>query len=391
MTKTVPWGQYSGIIKIIPPAEWKDNLPPIPTRSLANVRIKNPIQQNMLGQAGLFRQTNVEKSKAHPLTIQEWFEKCNDGKFVGPGPKDLNPTLDRDSAAAKRARWEAMEEKRKKRDEAKEKRKSAADRRQARASETAAPSVKEEPEAVQEEMEVDKEEPSTNQEAVPALDSSRGSTHSSPDPLAMTPETDPEQTQTDPERTQTEPQPPAEVAEISEVPEEVVVPTWYEDFKPDSAWLPKETQGSDYTVEACANIERKFWKNVGLGEPSWYGADLQGTLFPDPKTPWNVAHLPNLLNRLGRELPGVNRPYLYFGMWRAAFAWHVEDVSNSSLSIPRVPANWFADGPVFYQLYPFWRTEVLVCYSTRSRRAFRAYHRRSVSCLSRRVLKLILS
>ena len=52
-----------------------------------------------------------------------------------------------------------------------------------------------------------------------------------------------------------------------------------------------------------------------------------GTLFPDPTTPWNVAHLPNLLNRLGRELPGVNRPYLYFGMWRATFAWHVEDVS----------------------------------------------------------------
>jgi hypothetical protein len=33
------------------------------------------------------------------------------------------------------------------------------------------------------------------------------------------------------------------------------------------------------------------------------------------------------LNRLGRVLPGVNVPYLYFGMWRAAFAWHVEDVS----------------------------------------------------------------
>lgn len=57
-----------------------------------------------------------------------------------------------------------------------------------------------------------------------------------------------------------------------------------------------------------------------------------GSLFEDEKTPWNVAHLPNLLNRLHRSLPGVNEPYLYFGLWRAAFAWHVEDVSRLLMS-----------------------------------------------------------
>jgi hypothetical protein len=54
---------------------------------------------------------------------------------------------------------------------------------------------------------------------------------------------------------------------------------------------------------------------------------IAGSLFADRKTPWNVANLPNLLNRRGTVVPGVNEPYLYFGMWRATFAWHVEDVS----------------------------------------------------------------
>jgi hypothetical protein len=64
--------------------------------------------------------------------------------------------------------------------------------------------------------------------------------------------------------------------------------------------------------------------------PAWqsesYGFAPTGSLFTDETTAWNVAHLPNLLNRLKRKLPGVNTPYLYFGMWAATFAWHVEDV-----------------------------------------------------------------
>lgn len=39
---------------------------------------------------------------------------------------------------------------------------------------------------------------------------------------------------------------------------------------------------------------------------------------------WNVNSLDNTLNRLGVSVPGVNVPYLYFGMWKATFAWHVE-------------------------------------------------------------------
>ena len=105
---------------------------------------------------------------------------------------------------------------------------------------------------------------------------------------------------------------------------------WYETFNPRSDWLPNETKEEDYTEEGYRNLERKFWRELGLGEACWYGADMKGSLFTDETTSWNVAHLPNLLNRLNlkRKLPGVNTPYLYWGMWAAAFAWHVEDVSS---------------------------------------------------------------
>lgn len=68
-----------------------------------------------------------------------------------------------------------------------------------------------------------------------------------------------------------------------------------------------------------------------------------------------MANLPNLLNRLGRDLPGVNRPYLYFGMWRAAFAWHVEDVSRSArLTADDVQMDLFSINYIHFGAPKFW-------------------------------------
>ncbi len=344
MTKTVPWGRYSGVTKIIPPEGWLHSVPPITKRSLANVRIKKPIQQNMIGQAGQFRQTNVEKLKNKPLTLQQWFAKSQHRNFLGPGPKDLDRTLDRDSeqARAKRAAEAKAKEamravKRAKKEEIQRYKRERRELEMVQGEESEEDASREEQEQDEKALEKKKEDeeglpgPSAPVESmgdaakdhpvgnidmiggedVPPLDpSSAISPPSSSDPLATTPE-----------------------------PE--AIPEFYQNFRPTEDWLPPDTKVEDYTPEACATMERKFWKNIGLGEPSWYGADLQGTstsftaipadlrtgsLFEDEKTPWNVAHLPNLLNRLHRSLPGVNEPYLYFGLWRAAFAWHVEDV-----------------------------------------------------------------
>ncbi|KAG8711943.1 hypothetical protein FRC11_001410, partial [Ceratobasidium sp. 423] len=102
-----------------------------------------------------------------------------------------------------------------------------------------------------------------------------------------------------------------------------------------------------YTPAVCRALERHFWRNCGLGKDPMYGADMQGTLFdPEMKT-WNVACLPNLLERVmpdGERIPSVNTPYLYFGMWRAPFAWHVEDMDLYSINYIHwgAPKYWYA-------------------------------------------------
>lgn len=294
MTKTVPWGQYSGIVKIIPPAEWIDALPPITKQSLADVRIKSPIQQNMLGKAGLFRVTNVEKNKAKPFTVQQWYEKCMDKKHAAPGPKELDRTLDRDSKEAKEKRAAEQAAMKAKRQERKEK---LLAKRKAQG------------------VQADSDRDADDIELVPPLVPHSPHSQSSADPIATTPEAEP-------------------------------IDPFYHNFDPETAWLPKDTRPEDYTAEACLNLEKRLWKSLMTREPSWYGADLQGSLFVDKETPWNVSNLPNLLNRcrLTKTLPGVNSPYLYFGMWGAMFAWHVEDMDLFSINYIHfgAPKFWYA-------------------------------------------------
>ncbi|EJD42482.1 JmjC-domain-containing protein [Auricularia subglabra TFB-10046 SS5] len=119
------------------------------------------------------------------------------------------------------------------------------------------------------------------------------------------------------------------------------------EFEPHVAWLPPATTADDYTPEFCRTLERMFWRSLGLGRPAWYGADSAGSLFTDETAYWNVAKLPSLLTRLlpgNTQMPGVNTPYLYFGMWRATFAWHVEDMDLFSINYVHfgAPKHWYA-------------------------------------------------
>ncbi|KAJ1879398.1 hypothetical protein LPJ57_002859 [Coemansia sp. RSA 486] len=92
-------------------------------------------------------------------------------------------------------------------------------------------------------------------------------------------------------------------------------------------------------------LERTYWKNL-LFQPPMYGADVLGTLFPEPNEfpTWNIRELPGLLQKVGRKMPGVNDPYLYLGMWKATFAWHVEDMDLYSINYIHfgAPKAWYS-------------------------------------------------
>ncbi|KAL1673195.1 hypothetical protein EV122DRAFT_223189 [Schizophyllum commune] len=286
------WGNRSGIVKVIPPKEWSDALPSVEPQ-LANVRIMSPIEQNFLGGTGRFRQQNIEKRRS--MSVREWVELCSKDGYHAPSASEVG--LHHAPVAGK------------------------AKRRVSRraTTETEATDVKEEDEAI-------------NVPASPPITDSHA---------AGSPKEEDEDTKTSrPHRRKTHKQVADEKA-VKDV-------AFMAKFKPHQDWLPFGMQPSNYTPEYCKELERHYWRNCGMGKSPWYGADTQGSLFTPDTTAWNVSCLPSYLTRLlpssSQGLPGVNTPYLYFGMWRATFAWHVEDMDLFSINYIHfgAPKFWYA-------------------------------------------------
>jgi len=103
-------------------------------------------------------------------------------------------------------------------------------------------------------------------------------------------------------------------------------------------------------------LEELYWKQ-NLDEkamPPIYGADVCDTLTDEDQKAWNIKRLDSLLTEVMEEqIPGVNLPYLYFGMWKATFSWHVEDMDLYSVNYIHwgAPKTWYCIPPQFgYQL-----------------------------------------
>lgn len=96
--------------------------------------------------------------------------------------------------------------------------------------------------------------------------------------------------------------------------------------------------------DSLEDMERKFWKGLRptMTEPV-YGADMVGSLFhPNRKNSWNLNQLDTILQVI--DLPGITRSMLYFGMWKAMFALHTEDMDLFSINYLHMgqPKVWYA-------------------------------------------------
>lgn len=112
---------------------------------------------------------------------------------------------------------------------------------------------------------------------------------------------------------------------------------------------------SEFTAERCEELERNFWRSIGFSMPM-YGADMPGSLFTEKVKDWNVANLDSVLSNLDVKIPGVNTAYLYCGMWKACFPWHLEDMDLHSINYIHfgAPKQWYsisqADRPRFFKI-----------------------------------------
>ncbi|KAF7731668.1 hypothetical protein EC973_008838 [Apophysomyces ossiformis] len=273
------YGKQSGIVKVIPPQEWKDTLPDL-SASLEHVRVRNPIIQHIIGSQGVYTQTNVEKRR--PYTLEQWLGLCEHEDHRPPEigtDRTFNVARSRQRATVKKG--------------------------------TVLSDGSPPPSASTMHLQ-------TRSKSKPA------STHlNSPPPSPLFHQQQQQKTKRE-----------IQAEEIALAASDAAIPLTFN---------PYCTTNDRYTVDYCKQLERIYWRNLTFNPPM-YGADMAGTLFDSSVNAWNVSKLDNILNQLGVVLPGVNAPYLYFGMWKATFPWHVEDMDLYSINYLHfgAPKQWYA-------------------------------------------------
>ncbi|XP_044723912.1 jmjC domain, hydroxylase domain-containing protein [Hirsutella rhossiliensis] len=309
MKKVDGYGMKSGIIKIIPPSEWKDAQPPLDDL-VKYVKVREPIKQDIMGSNGTYRQSE------HQPPARRGERRANADRPKPPRTR---------APAVPRSTKPSTPKKRGKGRPAKGRSKQSQNNEEERPMTPVSP--KEEPHDVEDEpvdsIERDAADEADENDCQPSSVSARRK-YSRREGSAMIDE-----------------------AAFKEF-----------DYRMDI---------SDYTPERCEELERAYWKTLTYASPL-YGADLMGTLFDDRTDIWNLNKLPNLLDVLGTKVPGVNTAYLYLGMWKATFAWHLEDVDLYSINYLHfgAPKQWYsisqADARRFEAaMKSIWPTDAKAC------------------------------
>lgn len=303
----------TGIVKVIPPAEWKAAQPRL-DEAVKRIKVKEPIKQDMMGTSGTYRQANMIHQRSYNLP--QWRQLCDQSDHQPPARRgERRANQDRPARAAPRPRATgtpsaASHKKGKGKQSAKGKARGTTVEKEDESKGTpdrlptpVSPSMKTEEDGQSIKLELD-----DNDEGKPRLGSRQ--------PKAISVSS---------RRKNNRREMAAKVDEAA-----------FKDFKYD-------LNVDEYTPERCEELERGYWKTLTYAPPL-YGADMPGTLFDDRTTSWNLGKLDNILDVLGAKIPGVNTAYLYLGMWKATFAWHLEDVDLYSINYLHfgAPKQWYS-------------------------------------------------
>ncbi|KAI0512909.1 hypothetical protein F5B22DRAFT_613703 [Xylaria bambusicola] len=319
MEKIDSYGMKSGIVKIIPPQEWKDKLPAL-DNLVKQIRVREPIKQEIMGSSGTYRQVNILHQRAYNLP--QWRQLCDQSEHQPPArrgerraqapPKSKAVSAPTSSNARRRGPVTDVGAGRSTRSKTK---KGGAKGGIADSEDRPMTPVSPRPEAVIESVEQEIGDEIDNDDPVlPTVGRMGGSRQAKP-----------KEQSTSARRKFARREGSARIDEEA-----------FKDFD-------YQMDISDYTPERCEELERIYWKTLTYAPPL-YGADVLGTLFDDSTEEWNLNKLPNLLDVLGTKVPGVNTAYLYLGMWKATFAWHLEDVDLYSINYLHfgAPKQWYS-------------------------------------------------
>ncbi|KAL8912633.1 MAG: hypothetical protein Q9171_002358 [Xanthocarpia ochracea] len=319
ISKIDKYGMKSGIVKVIPPQEWLDGLPVL-DEAVKTVKVKNPITQEFHGTHGTYTQANMEKQRTYNLP--QWKALSEESNHQPParrGERRRNQETTTKFASTRSKTTPAKVAP----DPVGTTRKRGPGR----------PRVRPLPATVHK-REGDSEDDRASNLQVPP-------TPTSP-PLKAT-RTKKEVNSDDEDNAPSKPRgrQPKSVASRRQHnrqdQNEVIDEEAFKDFD------YRVYNQSEWTPQRCSELETAYWKSLTFNNPM-YGADMPGSLFDDSTTEWNVAKLENLLDVLGQAVPGVNTAYLYLGMWKASFAWHLEDVDLYSINYIHfgAPKQWYS-------------------------------------------------
>ncbi|WDK10544.1 JmjC domain-containing protein [Colletotrichum graminicola] len=331
MTKVDHYGMKSGIVKIIPPSEWKESLPRLDDL-VKQIRVREPIKQDIMGSNGTYRQVNILHQRSYNLP--QWRQLCDQSEHQPParrGERRANVEKPKPRSAARpRAEAKSTSSGSKKKGRGRPRRGKAKGKSQDEENDDQEDEkrpmtpISPKPDA---DVEVKKEE-LVNSVEDPGMDEEEEEEPRALGRMGRMGGVKPVKPKTQSVSARRKYSKREGSAMIDEKA--------FEDFD-------YQMDVSDYTPERCEELERIYWKTLTYAPPL-YGADLMGTLFHESTEIWNLNKLPNLLDVLGTKVPGVNTAYLYLGMWKATFAWHLEDVDLYSINYLHfgAPKQWYS-------------------------------------------------